>query len=84
MKRKKSILQQSALYFAALSFISALVCSVFLYFKIQTIGWEHPVSASFLAGIIFFLSMGFVFFVIGKTDLPSFRLEKAVEQEKDV
>lgn len=73
MKRNKSLLQLSSLYFAAASFIAALVCVAFLYLKIQTIGWEHPISASFLAGIIFFLSIGVVFFVIGKTNLPSFK-----------
>ena len=76
MNSKKSVLQRSALFFAAASFIGALVCVVFLYLKIQTIGWEHPLSASFLAGIIFFLSIGFVFFVMGKTNLPSFKVGK--------
>ena len=73
MTRKKSVLQKSALWFAAASFIGALVCATYLWLKIQTIGWEHPISASFLAGIIFFISIGFVFFVIGKTNLPSFK-----------
>jgi hypothetical protein len=74
MNSKKSVLQRSALFFSAASFIASLVCAVFLYLKIQSIGWEHPVSASFLAGIIFFLSIGFVFFVIGKTNMPSFKV----------
>ena len=38
---------------------------------------EHVISASLLASSFFFIFVGFVFIVIGKTDLPSFKVEVA-------
>jgi len=72
-KKTKSALQKSAYYFAAASAIGSLVCSVFLYLKVHGEGWNDPIAASFIAGVIFFLSIGTVFFVIASTNLPSFK-----------
>ncbi len=73
MKRNKSRLQKSAYYFAAISAIGSLVCSVYLYLKVHGEGWNDPIAASFIAGVIFFVSIGTVFFVIASTNLPSFK-----------
>lgn len=73
MPNKPSKLQKVSSIFGILSFISAAICAVFLYINLGESGANNPVSASFLASIFFFIFVGFVLLVIGKTDLPSFK-----------
>jgi len=75
-KTKKSILQKSALYFAAGSIIVALASVIFLMLKVGEIGWENPISASLLASTFFFLFVAFILIVIGTTNIPSFKFDK--------
>ncbi len=76
MKKNKSKLQKSALYFAAGSIIAAIASVIYLILKIDILGWENPVSASLLASTFFFLFVAFVLIVIGMADLPSFKVGK--------
>ncbi|MCW8956447.1 MAG: hypothetical protein OQL09_06160 [Gammaproteobacteria bacterium] len=73
MKKPTSILQKIATIFGVLSFISAVICAFFLYFQLDDSGPNNPVSASLLASIFFFIFVGFVLLVVGKTNLPSFK-----------
>ncbi len=75
-KTKKSTFQKSALYFAASSVIAAIASGIYLALKIDTLGWEDPISASLLATIFFFLSVALVLIVIGTTNIPSFKVGK--------
>lgn len=74
MQKKKSILQKSSLLFSVICFISALVCAVALFIKGGELGMDHPISASLAASIFFFFSVAAVLFVIGKSDIPSFKV----------
>ena len=75
-KTKKSKLQKSALYFAAASIIAAIASVIYLFLKIETLGWENPISASLLAATFFFVFVAFVLIVIGTANIPSFKFEK--------
>ncbi len=57
---------------AKICFLLAVLCVITLYYKVQEIGMEHPVSASFLASAFFFVFIGIVFTVINNADIPSF------------
>lgn len=75
MKKNKSKLQKSALYFAVLSVILSILSIVYLYFKLDSLGWESPISASLLASSFFFGFVAFILFIIGTADIPSFKVE---------
>lgn len=76
MKNNKSILQKSALYFAAASFIAAVASAVYLMLKLDMLGWESPISASLLASSFFFAFVGIVLSIIGMANIPSFKVER--------
>ncbi len=83
MKKRKSMLQKSSGIIAKICFLLAILCLVALYFKIQKLGMEHPVSASFLASSFFFVFIGFVLTVINNADIPSFDMTLASKREED-
>jgi len=74
MKKKKSNLQKFSLLLAIVSVISAIACIIYLFFNIETLGWQNPVSASLLASTFFFFFISFIFIVIGVSDIPSFKV----------
>jgi len=77
MKKNTSVLQKIAFYSGIVSFISSVICLIFLYFKIDDLGWQNPISASLMASSFFFASAGLVLVTIGKCNLPSFKVGKA-------
>ena len=78
-KTKKSKLQKSALYFAAASVIAAFTSVIYLMLKIDTLGWENPISASLLASTFFFFFVALILIVIGTANIPSFKIEKRTD-----
>ncbi len=82
MKKRKSILQKSSGIIGKICFLLAVLCAAALYFKIQELGMQHPINASFLASSFFFIFIGFVFTVIGNSDLPSFKVTSTPINEK--
>ena len=83
MKKTPGILQKTASVSAYVSFILAVICAAYLYFAIDKSGANNPVSASLLASIFFFIFVGIVLLVIGKTDLPSFKPNDISNNEQD-
>ena len=79
MKKKKSPLQQFSNLLGIISFILAIVSAVFLYIKVQEIGMQSPISASFLASIFFFCFIGVLFSIIGNADIPSFKVDGVID-----
>jgi len=75
MKKRKSILQKVSSITGIICFLLAIVCAVALYFKVDELGMEHVFSASLLASSFFCTFISFVFIVIGKADIPSFKVE---------
>jgi len=41
MENNKSILQKSAVFFAVASFIASIASVIFLYLKIDDLGWQN-------------------------------------------
>lgn len=79
MKKKKSPLQQFSTVLGVISFILAIVSAVFLYIKVQEIGMQSPISASFLSSAFFFCFIGFLFSIIGNADIPSFKVDGVID-----
>ena len=75
MKKNKSVLQKSTLYFAIASFIVSVACVIYLTLNIDALGWQNPITASLLASSFFFSFVGFLFIVIHTTDIPSFKVD---------
>lgn len=73
MGKRKGVMQRVSQVFAVLSFVLSIVAAVMLYLRVGEEGWNNPVSASLLASIIFFTSVGVVLTVIGRSDLPSLK-----------
>jgi len=76
MSYKKGAIQKAVYYSGFASFVASIACLVYLYSILDELGWEHVISASLAASSVFFASMGIVLIVIGKTNLPSFKIEK--------
>lgn len=74
MTKKKGVLQKVALAFGVLSFALAVVSGVWLYIRVESVGAENPISASLLASMFFFIFVGVILTIIGRADLPSFKL----------
>lgn len=83
MNNMPGILQKTASVSAYISFVLAATCAGFLYFAIDQSGANNPVSASFMAAIFFFIFVGIVLLVIGKTNLPSFNPDDISEKDLD-
>ncbi len=67
---KPRFLQKVALVVGKLCFLIALVSVVFLYLKVNELGADHPVSASFLASVFFFTFVGILLSIVGRADIP--------------
>lgn len=81
MAKRKSVLQKISLISAVVSFVLMIISAVILVIRLKTVGSNDPVTASFLASTFFFLCVGVVFGVMGKADLPSFKVNNS-EDEK--
>jgi hypothetical protein len=46
-----------------------------LYLRLKSVGSDDLMSASFMASTFFFISVGVVLTIIGKADLPSFKID---------
>lgn len=67
---KPRFLQKVALLVGKVCFVIAVGSGIFLYLKIDELGANHPVSASFLASIFFFTFVGILLSIVGKADIP--------------
>ncbi len=72
--KNKSTLQKSAYYIGIICFLASIASLVYLYFKVDIWGWQHPASASMMATSFFFITGGIVLIVIGRCNIPSFKL----------
>ena len=77
--RRKGLLQKISTLSAGASLVLALVTGVFLYLRLRDVGSDDPLSASLMAATFFFLCVGFVLGVMGRTDIPNFRFDESEE-----
>ena len=75
MTKRKGVFQKASLVFAVVSFVLALTSAVMLYLRLKSVGSDDLMSASFMATPFFFISVGVVLTIIGKADLPSFKID---------
>jgi tetrahydromethanopterin S-methyltransferase subunit D len=75
MKQSKGFLQTVSVWSGVASFVISAICGVLLYFKVKETGFENPVSASLLASVFFFIFMGILLSIIGRSNLPSFKFD---------
>lgn len=81
MSYKPNFLQKVALIVGKLCFLIAVVSGVFLYLKINELGADHPVSASFLASVFFFTFVGILLSIVGKSDIPDLKIRPAEKKD---
>lgn len=77
MTKRKGILQKISLISAVVSFVLALTSGVLLYLRLESVGSDNPISASFMASTFFFICVGVVLTIIGKADIPSFKIDRS-------
>ncbi len=77
MTKRKGVLQKVSLVSAVVSFVLALTSGVMLYLRLESVGSDNPISASFMASTFFFICVGIVLTVIGKADIPSFKIDNS-------
>ncbi|WP_126452475.1 hypothetical protein [Sulfuriflexus mobilis] len=77
MTKRKGVLQKVSLVSAVVSFVLALTSGVMLYLRLESVGSDNPISASFMASTFFFICVGVVLTVIGKADIPSFKIDNS-------
>jgi len=74
IRKPPSRTQKLIVLLAYASYVGAVVCVVLLYLH-PSDGVFDAVAASLSASVVFFFAMGIVLHVIGKTSLPSLKLE---------
>lgn len=77
MTKRKGVLQKVSLVSAVVSILLALASGVMLYLRLESVGSDNPISASFMASTFFFICVGVVFTVIAKADIPSFKIDNS-------
>ena len=80
MTKRKGMLQKISLVSAAVSFVLAFVSGIFLYLRLESVGSDNPISASLMASTFFFICVGVVLTVMGKADIPSFKIDNSEEK----
>ena len=75
--REQTKVQKLVVGLAYLSYLAAVVClGLLIHFAREAGGLNDPIPASLLATVIFFICVGIVLHVMGKTRLPNLSLDK--------
>lgn len=80
MTKRKGMLQKISLVLAVVSFVLAFASGIILYLRLESVGSDNPISASLMASTFFFICVGVVLGVIGKADIPSFKIDNSEEK----
>lgn len=75
MNKKKNLFQKTSLISAKLSFVLSVLSGIFLYLRVDEVGYDNPISASLLGSMFFFLFVGILLSIVGNCDIPSFKLD---------
>jgi vacuolar-type H+-ATPase subunit I/STV1 len=77
MNKTKGILQKASLVSGYISFLLAFVTGIALYFRDDAVNSSDAISASLAATTFFFFCVGIVLLIMGKADLPSFKVDSS-------
>jgi tetrahydromethanopterin S-methyltransferase subunit D len=80
MAERKGVLQKLSIVSSIVSFVLAFIAGVMLYLQLESVGSDHPISASLMASTFFFVAVGVVLLIIGNADLPSFKFDDSEEK----
>ncbi len=81
MAKRKGVLQKSSLVLGVVSFVLAVVAGGMLYLRLDSVGADNPISASLMASTFFFICVGVILTIIGKSDIPSFKFDDTGESK---
>ncbi|MES9869516.1 MAG: hemerythrin family protein [Sedimenticola sp.] len=71
---KRRPFQKVLLVIAAISYLSAMGCGIAASYLGGGLG--DPITASFMASVVFFAGVGVVLHMIGITNLPNLKIER--------
>lgn len=80
MADKRSVLQKISVISAVISFVLAIASSIMLYLRLESLGGDHPITASFMASTFFFVCVGVVLLITGTADLPNFKIDNTEDK----
>ncbi len=83
MTHQPNIFNKITLFSGKVSFVLAVVSAIFLYLRVDEHGYDNPIAASLLGSLLFCIFMGILLTLIGRCNLPSFKLdpsEKGAEE----
>ena len=80
MTKKKGVLQKFSLVMSVVSIVLAFASGVILFLRYESLGFYHPISASLMASVFFFMSVAVILYIMGKTDIPSFKFDDPEEK----
>ncbi len=75
MMRKQNITQKFSVAFAYIFYVFAVTSVVAVGYYYLQHGGDHPSVAAWAAAIVFFISGGVVLHVMGRADIPDFRIK---------
>lgn len=75
MNKKKGILQKVSLVSGYISFLLSLISGIALYLRDGAVNNNDAISASLAATTFFFFCVGIVLIIMGKADIPSFKID---------
>jgi len=74
--KKQNITQKISVFFAYLFYLLGLGCvAAVIYHYMELGGAQNPTVAAFGAAVVFFVGGGIVLHVMGKADIPDFRVK---------
>ncbi len=73
--KKQNTVQKVSVAFAFVFYLAALACLFAAVYFTTTLGGWNPAVAAFSAAIVFFIGGGVVLHVMGKADIPDFKIK---------
>jgi vacuolar-type H+-ATPase subunit I/STV1 len=80
MNKTKGMLQKVSLISGYISFLLTFVTGILLYLRDGAVNSSDAISASLAATTFFFFCVGIVLIIMGKADLPSFKVDSSEDK----
>ncbi|MCU7923394.1 MAG: hemerythrin family protein [Candidatus Thiodiazotropha sp. (ex Dulcina madagascariensis)] len=71
---KRRPFQKALMVIAVISYLAGIGCGIAAFYFGE--GTNDPITASFMASVVFFVGVGIVLQVIGSTNLPTLKIER--------